>query len=218
MHAIRSLLAIAPCFLFAGSSAAVAGEPPQTSIQVILDDSAALQESTDAEKFKKQLFHQLTLLRKKRATRDARIDVISVNNPRNRWTGTPTSLFRDGQPVLDLMGTVENGCSDYLGALDQARLNIEQSRAEVVRVYIFGSLIHTGNNCDGVKIELPQPAPNELNASFLSGEDTIVRVFWANHLQVRPWREAMVIAGLHDLVIFDLVSTQSELERGLGHD
>ena len=185
------------------------------SIVVLLDNSAALRNDLEAEEFKKFLFFHLTELRKRHATKRARINIISINNPRNLWTGTATDLFRNGKEVLKHIPIVKNGCSDLSGAFLQIGLNLQRRPVDRIRVYVFSSLIHTGAPCDGKKIELPQTAPDDLDLSFLADRATSIRFYWVSHLQVKPWLAHMRGSGIGDVVIHDEIETRTILRQGL---
>jgi len=185
------------------------------SIQLVVDNSAALQGAEIAESLKRQMSFHVSELRKRSEFKTARVHIISINNPRNLWVGTPVELFRNGAGVPGQIAVVQNGCADVLGALDQLLLNVELERPERVDVYVFSSLIHTGSPCDKVTIELPQPVPKNLDLSKLAKENIRVRFYFVHPLQVRPWAEAIRQAGLKSWSIHDEETTRTILRRGL---
>lgn len=202
---------------------ALATEPPPVSIQVIVDQSAALQKPEEALRYEKLLLAHIAQLRKRRSTRDADIRLISVNNPRNLWVGTPRRLFLRGQEVLPRLAVVENGCADLQGAFEQVRTNLQLQRAAQVWVYVFSSLIHTGAPCDQTDIYLPQQPPKGLDLGFLGEAVSTLQFFWVHPLQEEPWtaflqkqgilgrwRQGALEFGLHDEE-----STKTQLEEGL---
>jgi len=157
------------------------------SIQLIIDNSGARQGAAD-DPLKRLLF-QVSELRKSRHLQNATINIVSQNQPRNLWVGTPGELFRNGREVLGKIAPVVNGCSDLVGALEQVQLNLELQKPSKAYVVGFSSLIHTGAPCEGATIDLPQPAPKNLELSFLAKPSIFVRFMWAHSLQVKPWLE-----------------------------
>jgi hypothetical protein len=192
------------------------GQEQGRSIQVIVDNSGALQNAGVAEPLKKQLLFHVTELRKSREFKTARVHVISTNNPRNLFVGTPVDFFRNGAGLLSSIATVQNGCADLVGALEQAKLNVELDRPSEIDVYVFSSLIHTGSPCDKVTIELPQQAPKDLDFRWLTAENIRVRFYFVHHLQVKSWLEALRAAGLSAAAIYDEETTRTVLQKGLG--
>jgi len=208
-------LALALVAMVAVMVHATRAEQNKYLIIVVLDNSAALQGVDLAEGLKKQLLFQVTELRKKSELRQAAVRIVSVNNPRVLWSGTPMELFRNGGALLSRIGVVKNGCADILGALDHVRLIIELEQPVRVDLYVFSSLIHTGSPCDKVSITLPQPAPEQLDLSFLSNEKTRIRFYFVHHLQLRPWHEMLKRIGLKNASIHDEESTRALLQKGL---
>jgi hypothetical protein len=189
-------------------------KPESISIQFVVDNSGARQGAAD-DPLKRLLFH-LSELRKSRHFQNATINIVSQNQPRNLWVGTPMELFRNGREVLGKIVPVVNGCSDLVGALlDQVQLNLEMQKPSKAYVFVFSSLIHTGSPCNEVTIELPQAVPKNLDVTFLAKSEISVRFLWVHSLQVKPWLEAVRKAGLSNAQIMDEETTKRFLQKGL---
>jgi len=194
-------------------SSAVLGAPPAKTIQVVVDNSGTLQHAQEGAQNERQLLYHLAELRKKGAGRDALINVIALNNPRNIFEGTPSQLFKRGAELVPKLNVLKDGCSDFQGAFERVRENVRLSQAREVEVYVFSSLIHTGAPCDNAVIQLPQAAPTELDLSFL--KDAKVRFLWVHHLQKGPWLELLGRAGLRNFRLHDEEATKRVLREGL---
>lgn len=203
-------------------SPAPAAEPPPLSVQVIVDQSALLQKPAEASKFQKRLLHHLTELRKRRGTENAEIRIVSVNDPRNLWVGSPRDLFH-GRALLPLLDVVDNGCADLAGAFEQVRTNLRLRPGAEVRVYVFSSLIHTGAPCDRSEINLPQPPPAGLDLTFLAETARALKFYWVHPLQEEPWTDFLEKQGFLErqrrgqlaFALHDEASTAKYLNEGL---
>ncbi len=193
---------------------AKAAEGP-VSINVLIDNSATLLNVADAQEVQKLLLHQITQLRKKRETRFAVVNIVSLNDPRNLFVGTPKTLLRNARSLLPKLGVVINGCMDLAGAFEQVRTNVENAQAGRVEVYIVSSMIVTGAPCDSMTINLPHPAPKGLDLAFLTERRAKLRGYWVNHLQMRPMLDAFRNAGFSDFRLFDEASTKTVLQESL---
>ena len=202
----RILIILSLVFVLAPSTAQ---SEEGVSFQVLIDNSAAMQDQEEASQTIRLFMHQLAELRSKSSSRKAAISIISINNPRNLWHGTPRELYRNGKEVLKKIATVENGCSDIAGALEQARMNLESLKASKAYILVFSSLIHTGSPCDDSVITLPQAAP-ELELSFIKEMD--VRFYWVHHLQRKPWME-MLKKHISSFQMHDQETTKAVLKR-----
>lgn len=209
---MRKALIILSILLIVSSARAEEGP---VSITILMDNSATLLNVADAQEVQRLLLHKLTQLRKKRATKNALVNIVSLNDPRNLFTGTPKRLLRNGASVLPLLGTVRNGCMDLAGALDQMRTNVEMQNPSRVEVFIVSSMIATGAPCEGMTISLPHPMPQDLDLGFLVERKAKVRVYWVHHLQMRPAFDAFRNAGLEDVRLYDEAGSRSALEEGL---
>ena len=207
---MRKGLLVALCLIFSATAQASGVE---RSWQIVIDNSAALQGIAEAELFKRRLLYQFSELRKDRDWRDVSTHIVTINNPRNVWVGTPRDLFKQGKLVLASIAGVKNGCADLIGALEQVKLNLELQKPKRVDVIVFSSLIHSGSPCDNVKISLPQEPPQGLELQFIAKHK--VRFLWVHHLQVRPWLKAIRKAGLGHASILDEQSTKTFLSKGL---
>lgn len=208
-------LALCAGLLIATVTTALGAEPPRHSIQIVIDNSAALQGVEIAEGLKRQLLFHVTELRKRSEWKFARVHIVSTNNPRNLYVGSPVDLFRNGSPVLSQIATVKNGCSDLLGAFDQVRLNLELEKPQTALVLVFSSLIHTGAPCDRVSITLPQPVPEKLDLAFLKSDGMRLRFFFVHHLQMRPWADFIKKSEVSNATIHDEETTRAILHKGL---
>ncbi len=193
---------------------AKAAEGP-VSINVLIDNSATLLNVADAQEVQKLLLHQITQLRKKRETRFAVVNIVSLNDPRNLFVGTPKTLLRNARSLLPKLGVVINGCMDLAGAFEQVRTNVENAQAGRVEVYIVSSMIVTGAPCDSMTINLPHPAPKGLDLAFLTERRSKLRGYWVNHLQMRPMLDAFRNAGFSDFRLFDEASSKTVLQESL---
>ncbi len=185
----------------------------KVSIQVIVDNSAALQNQKEAANAKKRLFFLLSELRKKRGFRNAAVTVISTNNPRTLWKGRPKDVFRNGAELLSKIEPVENGCSDLVGAFGQARDNLAIERPDKKVVIVIGSMIHTGVPCEKKTITLPQDAPRNLDLGFMN--DTKLILHWCHALQKSPWVRLLRHQRIEDVELHDEASTLAVLKKGL---
>jgi len=215
MRKIVPICLAALLVLLAGSYASA--EQPAFTIQVITDNSGTLQNAEDAKKHEKALFWHLTELRKKRKYKDAIINVVSVNNPRNLFVGTPKQLYRHGQELLPKLQPIRNGCADIAGAFQAVRQNIELSDAKEARLYVFSSLIHAFP-CEDVVITLPQDVPANLDLSFLKNTKSELFFFWVHNLQVGKWLPHLKQAGVKNFQLQDEEGTKRVLREGLGDD
>ena len=193
---------------------AKAAEGP-VSINVLIDNSATLLNVADAQEVQKLLLHQITQLRKKRETRFAVVNIVSLNDPRNLFVGTPKTLLRNARSLLPKLGVVINGCMDLAGAFEQVRTNVENAQAGRVEVYIVSSMIVTGAPCDSMTINLPHPAPEGMDLAFLTERRSKLRGYWVNHLQMRPMLDAFRQAGFADFRLFDEASSKTVLQESL---
>lgn len=219
MRAIKLLITTACVLIGALPGNSAFGRPsasPDVTLQIIVDNSAALI-GAEAEAFKRRLLFHVTELRKQRKFKHAHLNVVTTNNPRNAFVGTPVDLFRSGARLLGDIAVVEKGCADLVGALEQVKLNLELSTAKDAYVLIFWSGIHTGAPCN-VSITLPQAVPSDLDLSFLAKETISVRMYWLHNLQVRPWLQAIKEAGLKNAKVFDVETSKAVLNKGLGHE
>lgn len=198
-------------FLLATAFPALASE--RVSIHAIVDNSGALQDPEEALVQEKALFHRLTLLRKRPGFRKARITVVSLNDPRTLWTGTPKDLFKNGGTLLPKLDPVSNGCADLVGAFQQVRDNLAMERADKAYVLVFSSLIWTNIPCQGETITLPQEPPQALDLRFL--RDAKVAFYWVNHVQKSAWVRFLRHSRIDNVELHDQASTVAVLAKGL---
>ena len=200
------------CALMLLSSSVLSASSTKT-IQVIVDNSGTLQHVQEGLRSEHRLFYNLTELRKKSSYREALINVISLNNPRNIFEVTPNQLFRRGAELVPRLNVIKDGCSDIVGAFERVKENVRLKGTTDVEVYVFSSLIHTGAPCDNAVIELPQEAPKDLDLSFL--KNAKVRFLWVHHLQKGPWLELLSRSGLLNFQLHDEEATKRVLREGL---
>lgn len=193
---------------------AMAAEGP-VSVNVVFDNTATLLNVADAQEVAKLLLHQLGKYRKRSETKHATISLVSLNDPRNLYVGTPKTMKRSAASVLQLLGVVVNGCHDMVGAMEQVRTNVQQQKAERVELYIVSSMIHTGAPCADATVALPHPAPENLDLKFLKDRKAKVRGYWVHHLQMRTMLDAFTKAGLGDFRLYDEATSKSVLLEGL---
>lgn len=212
---MRKLAIFLSCLLMSVGLAvqSFAGSGEKT-IQVIVDNSGTVQNVEDAKRQERALFWHLTELRKKSKYEDVLINVVSTNNPRNLFVGTPRQLFKHGRELLPKLEVVKNGCSDILGAFHTVKQNILLSRAKEAEVYVFSSLIHAFP-CENVVITLPQDVPAGLDISFLKEAKSKVTFFWVHNLQVRKWLSFLQQSGLEKFALLDEEGTKRILREGL---
>lgn len=190
-----------------------ASENTQT-VQIIVDNSPALMQRAEAEIAQRQLFYRTWKLKRRRATRNTTIDIVSTVNAQTRWHGTPKALGRDGASALGATSIIANGCPNLLGALDQVRINLELQQPRKTHVIFFSSLIHA-YPCADKTIALPQPVPDGLDLSFLNREGVRLTLLWVHPLQKSAWLTALQNAGLRNFQLLDPAATKALLqERG----
>lgn len=171
--------------------------------------------AAEADKFQRQLLFLITELRKRRAYKNAHLNIVSTNNPRNLWYGSPKTLFRNGREVLSKLGVVENGCCDLQKAFETIQLNIDLQQPKKIVVVVWASLIDVPSPCNNATVTLPQPVP-EIDLSFLVNKQTKVRFYWVHHTQLKGWLAAIRDAGLASAKVYDQETTKSVLmKRGL---
>ncbi|SPJ22789.1 hypothetical protein [Palleronia abyssalis] len=171
---------------------------------------------------------ELTELRRRRATRDSNIHIITSANPTEiTWSGTPEQLYQQGASVLEALAIIPT-CSDLDLAWDQVRTTVRITRPDDLRLIGIGPFIHAGYPCDegdGL-ITLPQDVPAEVQLGNLALEASFTRL-----LNLHADQEEMVLdhleaagalaranAGELDLDLMDRARTRSNLGNILGRE
>ncbi len=176
----------------------------------------------------RQLLGELTELRRRRATKDSTVHIITSANPTEiTWSGTPEQLFEQGAHVLEAI-QFRPTCSDLSLAWQEVRNNVRITRPDDLRLVQIGPFIHAGYPCDegdGL-ITLPQAVPVEVQLGSLAAEASFLRLLNVHadqdemvleHLEAAGALER-VSAGALDFDLMDRARTTSNLGRLLGRD
>ncbi len=113
---------------------------------------------------------ELTDLRRRRATKDSTIHIITSSNPTEiTWSGTPNQLYEQGAAVMEALA-IRPTCSDLALAWEQVRTTVRITRPSDLRLLHIGPFIHAGYPCDegdGL-ITLPQSVPAEVQLGAMA--------------------------------------------------
>ncbi|PRY94794.1 hypothetical protein BCF33_0394 [Hasllibacter halocynthiae] len=176
----------------------------------------------------RHLLGELTELRRRRATRDSTIHIITSANPTEiTWSGTPEQLSQQGAHVLEAI-QFRPTCSDLNLAWQEVRNNVRITRPDDLRLVQIGPFIHAGYPCDegdGL-ITLPQAVPADVQLGSLAVEASFLRL-----LNVHADQDEMVLehlesagaleharAGALDFDLMDAARTRSNLGSILGRN
>lgn len=206
------MLALVAMFLVVSGANAATG---RISVNLIIDNSATLLAVPGAQENLRKLLYHVTKLWDRRAYRDAVVSLVTLNDPRNLFVGSAKDLRRNIDSVWPETGVVINGCSDHEAAFRQVETNVLSQNAERVEIYMLSSLIHSGQPCDEVIIDLPHPMPDGIDLSFLDGRDAKLRIYWAHHLQIPGGLDLFRRFGLKDFRLYDQATSKTALSEGL---
>lgn len=188
--------------LMTAQTPALADNPPET-IFVLIENGATVQDSQSVTQTTKHLLGQLTQLKRRRATRDARIVIVLSARPnRVAWSGTPGQLLHQAQDVLDLI-TFRKSPSDLVLAFDQIRTTQALSQSGTFRLYWIGPAIHVPYDRESgktIRIEVPQPVPEEIALAEVAKQCDTVRIFNIHPDQDSVYLDYFKKTGLMKLV------------------
>ena len=102
------------CFLLFLSNLSTAENQNVSIFQVIIDNSAALQNKQEVTDVHKKFFYKLSELRRNPNLKNKIVYIISINDPQNLWVGEIKDLKKDGDKILKKIRVIENGCSDLV--------------------------------------------------------------------------------------------------------
>lgn len=171
---------------------------------------------------------ELTDLRRRRATRDATIHIITSSNPTEiTWSGSPEQLYEQGAHVMEAIA-IRPTCSDLTLSWEQVRTTVRITRPSDLRLLHIGPFIHAGYPCDqgdGL-ITLPQAVPAEVQLGSLAMDASFLRILNVHADQDEMVLEHLESAGALERVAsgelnFDLMDrarTKAGLGQVLGRD
>ncbi len=171
---------------------------------------------------------ELTDLRRRRATKDSTIHIITSANPTEiTWSGTPDQLYEQGASVMKALA-IRPTCSDLALAWEQVRTTVRITRPDDLRLIGIGPFIHAGYPCDegdGL-ITLPQAVPPAVHLGAMAMGASFLRLLNVHADQDEMVLEhlegagaiARVTAGELDFDLMDKARTISNLGSILGRD
>lgn len=191
------LLTLAIC-VFAITTGSAARAEANKLIQIVIDNSATLQNPEEAVKF--QAAWMLLFAKELRgsAGRDAQVHIVTTQNPRTVWEGpAPTLQNSFGLLVQSEIQHVADGCNELGTALDRVKQHISRTPTDDVEIYVFSSLIPTGAPCKDARIVLPQPVPQTIDLrSLVRPELSRLEFMWAEEGQAAVWADYFERSGL----------------------
>jgi len=212
----------------APSAYAWGNEEEAPTFFVVIENGGVITDPEGQMDTARQMLGELTELRRRRATKDSTIHIITSANPTEiTWSGTPGQLFEQGGTVLEAI-QFRPTCSDLALAWQEVRNNVRITRPDDLRLLQIGPFIHAGYPCDegdGL-ITLPQAVPAEVQLGSLAMEASFLRLLNVHadqdemvleHLEAAGALER-VSAGALDFDLMDRARTTSNLGRLLGRD
>jgi hypothetical protein len=145
---------------------------------IVIENGRVITDPEEQMDAARQMLGELTELRRRRATKDSTIHIITSANPTEiTWSGTPEQLFEQGASVLEAI-QFRPTCSDLSLAWQEVRNNVRITRPDDLRLVQIGPFIHAGYPCDegdGL-ITLPQAVPGDVQLGNLALEASFLRL------------------------------------------
>jgi hypothetical protein len=204
---------------------------PDTTFQIIMDDSGVLVDAENAYKYKLVILAQLKDLIKINEYSKAQIDVISTSKGRTIWSGTVSNLKREperAQKLVDSIKAAPENCNNLSGAFSELTSNLtalKRRKYKTAHVIVFSSLINTPQPCKKTtKVILPQtpPVKSNINAALSSSELVrSINFYWVSPHQKRVWEGFLTptfdwaVKSNVDMTFMDIERSKPSLANGL---
>lgn len=168
MSSFKITLAVILMCAVSFASTAAQAETYKRLVQIIVDDTGALQDEVDPGSYStaRETFSNFVSGLSSRYGRDTLVIVTSQYGARNVWSGEARMIRRSSQNqgLQNFIQQSWGGCSDLIRVFQLLEDNIYLYPAEEYEVIFFSSLIHTGDPCEQVNFS----AEMELPAEFLT--------------------------------------------------
>lgn len=164
--------------LLALSASFASAQEPRTHFYLVIENGGVVEDHDEARQTIEYMLGELVQLRRRRATRDARIQIILTANPTEvTWSGTADDLFEQGRAVLDLIA-FRDTCSDLALAWQQVSTTMQITMPDEIRLVVIGPGINAPFPCaDGeTTISLPQDVPDDFPLGALALEASQLRL------------------------------------------
>ena len=185
-------------------------------IQVILDDTGALQDSNDPHEkgtAREAMTRYLQSVAPKYG-KDSKVIVISLYGIQNVWTGEAKDIKSSNRntELVKFMRAKWGGCSDLTRVHKLLRDNLYLHPAKESVVVFFSSLIHTGQSCSAKNFKSKNKLPGQYLPSLLkfqkefSAEVSFLWVYTDSQSEIR----SELVQFLRDNVIPGTVKVEAE--------
>lgn len=164
-----------------GEQAAPTQKPQLQSVFILFENGGTIAEAEqgDALNTMLNLLQQLSDMDRRKATRNAQINIILGALPnRIAWSGTPRQLLEQVEDIKALL-IFKQSFNDLVMAFDQIQTTINLTQPDDIRLYWIGSTLHVPlqNTDTAITVEVPQPVPDNLALASFVDDLSVLRAF-----------------------------------------
>lgn len=164
-----------------GKQAAPIQKPQLQSVFILFENGGTIapEDQDDALNTMLNLLQQLSDMDRRKATRNAQINIILGALPnRIAWSGTPRQLLEQVEDIKALL-TFKQSFNDLVMAFDQIQTTINLTQPDDIRLYWIGSTVHVPFQDTGtaITVEVPQPVPDNLALASFVDDLSVLRAF-----------------------------------------
>jgi len=165
------------------------------SIFVLFENGGTVPEDEreDALNTAMHLLQQLTRMDRRKATRNAQIQIILSALPnRIAWSGTPGQLLAQAKEVRALI-SFKPSFSDLVMAFEQIETTIKLTQPDDIRLYWIGSTIHVPfqKTDSEIQVQVPQEVPGNLALPSFADQLSVLKI-----MRVHPDQDQILQAYL----------------------
>jgi len=165
MKTLKNIIAITLTCVSLFWTGASEAESYKRLVQIIVDDTGALQDELDPGSYgtARDVFSSFLASLSSRYGRETLVIVTSQYGARNVWSGEARMIRRASQNagLQNFISQPWGGCSDLVRVFRLLEDNIYLYPAQEYEVIFFSSLIHTGDPCQQVNFSAEMELPEE---------------------------------------------------------